>query len=249
MLQNVIFSDNVNVILIFLVSKQNPEVPFGTLYPYRKREHLVEAAFSKSGLLNVPLTVHLSNKLTLNNHVRTDYWLWRKKGRTHSVENEGTLVPLAHRTDVFKTDMVKLGSEKKTWGETGNHDTENDSSFTHTCSLFLSCVYQMQSRKFLSRPAATEMTLSQHFSRLWWNPAALKGQRAKGLELGSADNFLRVSVCACKRVRVAVPLAKKEIPDAEEFVFTGNFVCVSMRGEVMRTAENTNTTNTRTNFL
>lgn len=75
MLQNVIFSDNVNVILVFLVLKQDPEVHFGTLYPDRKREHLVEAAFSKSGLLNVPLTLHLSNKLTLNNHVRTDCWL------------------------------------------------------------------------------------------------------------------------------------------------------------------------------
>lgn len=39
-------------------------------------------------------------------------------------------------------------------------------------------------------------------------------------------------------------MAKKQIPDAEEFVFTGNFVCVSIRGEVMRTAENTNTAET-----
>lgn len=36
-------------------------------------------------------------------------------------------------------------------------------------------------------------------------------------------------------------MVKKGIPDAEEFVFTGNFECVSMSRKVMRTAANTNT--------
>lgn len=34
---------------------------------------------------------------------------------------------------------------------------------------------------------------------------------------------------------------EKEIPDAEEFVFTGNLECVSMSREVMRTAAITHT--------
>lgn len=41
-------------------------------------------------------------------------------------------------------------------------------------------------------------------------------------------------------------MVKKEIPDAEEFVFTGNFKCVSMSREVMRTAAHTNSNHTHT---
>lgn len=43
-------------------------------------------------------------------------------------------------------------------------------------------------------------------------------------------------------------VVKKEIPDAEGLVFTGNFECVSMSGKVMRTAANTNSIRTH-NFL
>lgn len=44
-------------------------------------------------------------------------------------------------------------------------------------------------------------------------------------------------------------MVKKEIPDAEEFVFTGNFKCVSMSREVMRTAAHTNSNHTRNLLL
>lgn len=44
-------------------------------------------------------------------------------------------------------------------------------------------------------------------------------------------------------------MVKKEIPDAEEFVFTGNFKCVSMSREVMRTAAHTNSNHTHTRNL
>lgn len=68
MLQNAIFSDIVSVIL-------DSDVLFSSLSSYRKREHFVEAVSSKSGLLNVTLTPHLSSKCALHIHVRTDRWL------------------------------------------------------------------------------------------------------------------------------------------------------------------------------
>lgn len=74
MLQNWIFSSN--FILYFL----SFEVHFRPLSPYRKRERLVEAPFSKSGLINVTLTLNISNKLTSDVHVKADCWPRGRKG-------------------------------------------------------------------------------------------------------------------------------------------------------------------------
>lgn len=42
-------------------------------------------------------------------------------------------------------------------------------------------------------------------------------------------------MCEIEKAKSGSLAVKKEIPDAEEFVFTGNFECVSMSREVMRT--------------
>lgn len=65
MFQTWVFSNKVNVILIFpTFSNRTKKIASASFCPYRKREHLAEAQFSKSGLINVTLTLHLSNKLT-----------------------------------------------------------------------------------------------------------------------------------------------------------------------------------------
>lgn len=78
------------------------------------------------------------------------------------------------------------------------------------------------------------LALSQHVSRLWWNPAAFRGSEGERSRSGVSKQFFKGE---CVHAPTGSSLAEKKIPDAEEFVFT--FLCVSIRGEVMRTAENT----------
>lgn len=66
-------------------------------------------------------------------------------------------------------------------------------------------------------------------------PLLLKVKGSKSHESGSAHNFFNY-VCVCRRVRVAVQWPRKKFQMPRNLSFNGNFVCVSMRGEVMRTA-------------
>lgn len=75
---------------------------------------------------------------------------------------------------------------------------------------------------FVQGLAKTGFTLIYSLSTLRPSPAALKGQRAKGYEAGSAHNFsVCVTFCVC-RAPVCLnggSVTLKETPDAEEFVF------------------------------
>lgn len=87
-------------------------LPVCSLSSDRKRIKIVVTPFSKSGLIKVTLTLHLSNKLTFNVYVRAACWLQGKKGVTyHSFDYVGTLVPVAHRKEVLKSDMVCMWVE------------------------------------------------------------------------------------------------------------------------------------------
>lgn len=107
-------------------------------------------------------------------------------------------------------------------------NTESPPFLLNTHYLVSSGIYEMKFEIFLSPSRLTEMTLSQRFSRFWWNPAAFKDQRAKGPQLGSADNFLRVSVCVSKRVRVTVQWPRKKFQMLRNLSLLGILcVCVN----------------------
>lgn len=81
-------------------------------------------------------------------------------------------------------------------------------------------------------------------------PCGLSRSRGQRSRVGVSRQFFFVQGWVCVRFKKAKGgslAVEKEVPDAEG-LFIGNFECVSMSGEVMRTAANTNSNCTH-NFL
>lgn len=93
----------------------------------------------------------------------------------------------------------------------------------HTCNFS----FPLFSSRHLSN-GIWQLTSSHSFfffSRLCRSPAALKGQRVKKSRVGVSTQFF-LTMCVCRRVRVAVQWPRKKFQMPRNLSFNGNFVCV-----------------------